>query len=81
MLMRDSLPILLAYLTLRLAIARLVDYFHIKDRASIPEHSRTIFYVYISSHGFQHSDSTLCWFHYSVEVLVTVRSNIYYLSH
>ena len=23
----------------------------------------------------------MCWFHYSVEILVTVRSNIYYLSH
>ena len=23
----------------------------------------------------------MCWFHYFVEVLVTARSNIYYLSH
>ena len=23
----------------------------------------------------------MCWFHYSVEILVTVRNNIYYLSH
>ena len=40
--------------------------------------------VHISSYGFNHSHwlrTVTCWFHYFVEVLVTVRSNIYYLSH
>ena len=39
--------------------------------------------VHISSYGFNHSHwliTVTCWFHYFVEVLVTVRSNIYYLS-
>ena len=56
----------------RLAIARVVDYFHIEDRASIPGQARTISCVHISSYGFQHSHSSMSRFHYSVEVLVTV---------
>ena len=35
--------------TCRLAVARVVDYFHIEDRVSIPGHARTIFCVHVSS--------------------------------
>ena len=37
---------------------RVVDYFHIWDRASIPGHARNIFCVHRSSYGFQHSHSS-----------------------
>ena len=60
---------------------RVVHYFHIWDRASIPGHARTIFCVHVSSRWVSALTFLMFWFHYSVEVLVTVRSNIYYLSH
>ena len=61
---------------------RVVDYFHIWHRASIPGHARTIFCVHVSSYGFQHSHSSCSGFitqlKYSLllEVIFTI-----YLTH